>query len=169
MLEDADGRSLLEIFSNPNTGYPHEFLLPQDRKRNTHSYRYCFSGTPHAEPMPTCSNPINHRKNCKKQEYFDIELPPHPFAEAIKKACITFEMNIWMLVSSTHGILYWYPCGCAWDIEYYQLPSSYSTDGRRNWSVDSQPAQIDHFHSSFGHTIVKAIRMARKIKDAPDG
>ena len=28
MLEDANGRSLLEIFSNLNTGYPHEFLLP---------------------------------------------------------------------------------------------------------------------------------------------
>ena len=32
MLEDADGRSLLEILSNPNTGHPNEFLLPQDRK-----------------------------------------------------------------------------------------------------------------------------------------
>ena len=44
-----------------------------------------FPGTPRAEPMPTCFNPINHRVNRKKQEYFDIELPPHPFAEAINK------------------------------------------------------------------------------------
>ena len=29
ILEDADGRSLLEIFRNPNTEHPHEFLLPQ--------------------------------------------------------------------------------------------------------------------------------------------
>ena len=29
ILEDADGRSLLEIFRNPNTDHPHEFLLPQ--------------------------------------------------------------------------------------------------------------------------------------------
>ena len=34
------------------------------------------------------------------------------------KGCTTFGMNIQMLVSSTHGILYWHPCGCAWNIEY---------------------------------------------------
>ena len=33
--------------------------------------------------MTTCFNPINHRENRKKQEYLDIELPPHPFEEAI--------------------------------------------------------------------------------------
>ena len=86
ILEDADGRSLLEIFRNPNTGHPHEFLLTQDRKRNPHSHRDCFPRTPRAEPMPTCFNPINHRGNCKKQEYFDIAIPPHPFAEAINKS-----------------------------------------------------------------------------------
>ena len=36
MLDDADRQSLLEIFSNPNTGHPHEFILPQDRKLNPH-------------------------------------------------------------------------------------------------------------------------------------
>ena len=53
MLEDSDGGSLLKIFSNPNTGHPREFLLPQDRKRNQHSCRDRFPGTPRAEPMPT--------------------------------------------------------------------------------------------------------------------
>ena len=76
ILEDADGRSLIEIFRNPNTGHPHEFLLPQDRKRKPHSHRDRFPGKSRAEPMPTCFNPINHRVNRKKQEYFDIELPP---------------------------------------------------------------------------------------------
>ena len=83
MLDNADGRSLLEIFRNPNTGYPHEFLLPQDRKRNPHSYMDRFPGTPRAEPMPTCFNPINHRENRRKQEYLNIELPPNSFSEAI--------------------------------------------------------------------------------------
>ena len=36
--------------------------------------------------MPTCFNPINQIGNRKKQEYFDIELPPHPFVEAINKS-----------------------------------------------------------------------------------
>ena len=36
--------------------------------------------------MPTCFNPINHRGNRKKQEYFDIALLPHPFAEAINES-----------------------------------------------------------------------------------
>ena len=62
ILEDADGWSLLEIFRNPNIGHPHIFLLPQDRKRNPHLHSYRFPGTSHAEPMPTCFNPINHRK-----------------------------------------------------------------------------------------------------------
>ena len=66
ILEDADGRSLLEIFRNPNTEHSHEFLLPQERKRNLHSYRDRFPGTPRAEPMPTCFNPINHKRNLKK-------------------------------------------------------------------------------------------------------
>ena len=86
MLEDADGRSLLEIFSNPNTENPHEFLLPQDRKWNPHSYRDRFTGTPRSEPMPTCFNQINHREKRKKQDYLDIDLPLHPFAEAINKS-----------------------------------------------------------------------------------
>ena len=86
ILEYSDRRSLLEIFRNPNTGHPHEFLLPQDRKRNPHSHRDCFPGTPRAEPMPTCFNPINHIGNRKKQEYFNIELPPHPFVKAINKS-----------------------------------------------------------------------------------
>ena len=85
ILEDADGRSLLEIFRNPNTEHTHEFLLPQERKINLHSHRDRFPGTSRAEPMPTCFNPIKHRGNRKKQEYFDIELPPHSFAEAINK------------------------------------------------------------------------------------
>ena len=42
--EDSDGRSLLEIFRNPNTGHPHEFLLPQDRKRNPQSHMHRFPG-----------------------------------------------------------------------------------------------------------------------------
>ena len=86
ILEDAEGRSLLEIFRNPNTGHSHEFLLPQERKRNPHSHRYRFPGTSRAEPMPTCLSPINHRGNYKKQEYFDIELPPHQFVESINKS-----------------------------------------------------------------------------------
>ena len=86
ILEDADGRSLLEIFCNPNTGYPHEFLLSQERKRNPHSHMDRFPGTSHAEPMPTCFNRINHSGNLKKQEKFGIALPPHPYAEAIKKS-----------------------------------------------------------------------------------
>ena len=59
ILEDADGRSLLEIFRNTNMGHPHEFLLPQDRKRNPHLHRDRFPGTPRAEPMPTCFVRIN--------------------------------------------------------------------------------------------------------------
>ena len=80
------GRSLLEIFRNHNTEHPHEFLLPQERKRNPNSHMDIFPGTSRAEPMPTYFNPINHRGNRKKQEYFDIALPPHPFAEAINKS-----------------------------------------------------------------------------------
>ena len=34
------------------------------------------------------------------------------------KACTTFGVNIPMLVSFTHGILYWHLCGCAWEIKY---------------------------------------------------
>ena len=34
------------------------------------------------------------------------------------KAWTTSELNIPMLVSFTHVILYWHLCGCAWDIEY---------------------------------------------------
>ena len=64
ILEDADGRSLLEIFRNPNMGHPHEFLLPQDRKRNPHLHRDLFPGTPRAKLMPTCFNPINHVNSC---------------------------------------------------------------------------------------------------------
>ena len=86
MLEDANGQSLLGIFSNPNTIYPHEFFLPQDKKLNPHTYRDCFPGTPRTEPMATCFNLTNHRENCKKQEYLDIDLPPQPFAEAINKS-----------------------------------------------------------------------------------
>ena len=33
----------------------------------------------------------------------------------------------------------------------------------------SHPAQIDHYHSSFGKNIANASRMARKIKDASAG
>ena len=86
IIEDADGRSRLEIFRNPNTEHPHEFLLPQERKRNPHSHRDRFPGTSRVEPMPTCFNLINHRGNRKEQEYFDISLPPHPFAEAINES-----------------------------------------------------------------------------------
>ena len=85
ILEYDDERSLLEIFCNPNTEHTHECLLPQERKRNPHSYRDIFPGTSRTEPMPTCLILINHRGNLKKQEYFDIALPPHPFAEAIVK------------------------------------------------------------------------------------
>ena len=93
ILEDTDGRSLLEIFRNPNTGHPHEFLLPQERKRNPHSHRDLFPGTSHAKQMPTSFNLINHRGNRRKQEYFDIALPPHPFEEAINRSvhCICNE------------------------------------------------------------------------------
>ena len=63
ILEDADGKSLPEIFRNPNTGHPHKFLLPQERNRNPHSHRDRFPGTSRAEPMPTCFNPMNHRGN----------------------------------------------------------------------------------------------------------
>ena len=48
ILEVADGRSLLEIFRNPNTGNSYELLLPQERKRNPHSHIDCFPGTPRA-------------------------------------------------------------------------------------------------------------------------
>ena len=85
ILEYANGRSILEIFCNPNTGHPHESLLPQERKRNPHLHRDRFTGTSRAEPIPTCFNTINHRGNHKKKEYFNIELPPHPFAEATNK------------------------------------------------------------------------------------
>ena len=44
------------------------------------------TGTSRAEPMPTCFNLINHRGNHKKQDYFDIARPPHPFVEAINKS-----------------------------------------------------------------------------------
>ena len=51
ILEDANGRSLLEIFHNPNTEHPHEFLLPQEIKRNPHSHMDRFRGTSHTEAM----------------------------------------------------------------------------------------------------------------------
>ena len=41
-----------------------------------------------------------------------------PLQNQSTKACTTFGMNIPMLVSFTHGILYWHLSGCAWDIEY---------------------------------------------------
>ena len=49
-------------------------------------HRDCFPGTSRSEPMPNCFNPINHRGNRKKQEYFYIAFPPHPFTEAINKS-----------------------------------------------------------------------------------
>ena len=61
ILEDADGRSILEIFCNPNTEHPHESILPQERKRNPHSHMDRFPGTSRAEPMPTFFNPNNHK------------------------------------------------------------------------------------------------------------
>ena len=61
VLDDADGQSLLDILNNPNTGYPHEFPLPQDRNRNPRPYRDRFPGRPRSEPIPTCFRPINNR------------------------------------------------------------------------------------------------------------
>ena len=104
MLEDADGQSLLEIFRNTNTRYPHEFLLPKYRKRNPHSLRDRFLGTPHAEPMPTCFNMTNHSGNHRKKEYFNIELPPHPFAEEINKSV----HHIWNEHPNAHFFRTWY-------------------------------------------------------------
>ena len=63
VLDDADGRSLLDILNNPTTGYPHKFLLPHDRNRNPRLYRDRFPGRPLSEPMLTCFSPINHREN----------------------------------------------------------------------------------------------------------
>ena len=36
--------------------------------------------------MPIFFNLINHRENRRRQEYLDIELPPHPVSEAINKS-----------------------------------------------------------------------------------
>ena len=44
ILENADGRSLLEIFRNPNTGYQHEFLLPQEKKETNTRTGIAFQG-----------------------------------------------------------------------------------------------------------------------------
>ena len=49
ILEDADGRSLLEIFRNPNTGHPHEFLLTQDKKNGTHTRTWIAFQGHHAQ------------------------------------------------------------------------------------------------------------------------
>ena len=73
--EDSDGRSLLEIFRNPNTGHPHEFLLPQDRKQNPNSHRDCFTGTSRAEPMPNCFNTINHSGSSMSKYSFFLRFP----------------------------------------------------------------------------------------------
>ena len=117
ILEDADGKSLLEIFSNPNTEHPHEFLLLQERKRNPHSHRDRFPGTSRVEPMPTCFNLINHRGNRKKLEYFDISLPPHPFAEEINE--------------SVHYIWNEHPNACLFHTWYIILASLWLCMGHR--------------------------------------
>ena len=46
ILEDTDGRSLLEIFRNPNAEHTHELFLPQERKRNPHSHVMSLESDP---------------------------------------------------------------------------------------------------------------------------
>ena len=60
----------------------------------------------------------SHRKFVRNKNTSTLHFIRTPLKKQSTKACTTFGMNIPMLASFTHGILYWHLCGCAWDIKY---------------------------------------------------
>lgn len=111
LVDDASGRSLLMIFTDPAHKLPQsrdltfkrwwanrygkcdgkcadEFPAPLFQRldlRTMHPryYMKSFPGTKRSSSIPSCATPVDYRENRKKADYLDINLPSNPVTDII--------------------------------------------------------------------------------------